>query len=175
LLSRVFELENCSARLQTMPPPGSASSSRVHDDERAIRNVIERYFYAHDTRDATAFASCFTADGEATYETEDGQGVTFTVSKIVDWGARLARLASTLHQLASLNVSIHGDTADADTFAVAYLASQDEALVTVRGLRYRDRLVRAADGWRIFRRQHACLWQFQVATAASRLPFGLAE
>jgi hypothetical protein len=41
--------------------------------------------------------------------------------------------------------------------------------VMVRGLRYEDRLVRQADGWRIAHRIHRSLWQYDAEAVSPDL------
>jgi len=71
----------------------------------------------------------------------------------------LAPPAASTHLNANTLVTIEGDTARAETQAVAYLASAALGTVTTRGLRYSDRLRREAGGWRIAHRVHRSFWQ----------------
>jgi hypothetical protein len=56
---------------------------------------------------------------------------------------------------------------EADTFAVAYLVDRPDpdGMVIVRGIRYRDRLERRGDRWKIVSRLHSSQWQYEVAGA----------
>lgn len=64
--------------------------------------------------------------------------------------------------MANTLVTIEGDTARAETQAVAYLASPATGTVRTRGLRYSDVLRRDEDGWRIAHRIHRSIWETEV-------------
>jgi len=71
--------------------------------------------------------------------------------------------------VASQTVTVTGDTTTADSFAVAHLILE-EGPILVRGLRYRDRLVRERSGWRIARREHQALWQYNAESVVPQVP-----
>ncbi|HSS08596.1 MAG TPA: nuclear transport factor 2 family protein [Acidimicrobiales bacterium] len=63
-----------------------------------------------------------------------------------------------------------GDSAHAETKAVAYLTKEDTGTVVTRGLRYSDDCVRGETGWRIQRRIHRADWQYEVSATAITTP-----
>jgi len=42
--------------------------------------------------------------------------------------------------------------------------------IIVRGLRYRDQVVRLKEGWRISALEHGPLWQFEALATAPSIP-----
>jgi hypothetical protein len=133
-------------------------------DVSGIRATLERYFYGLDARDATALAASFTHD--AYYEANTGGGRKIVFNGATQISATLARLLSrfeaSLHQGSNPSIQVDGDQATADVFAVARMVHQTDGkkVVYVRGLRYRDQLVRVGNDWRISHRIHQALWQY---------------
>jgi 3-phenylpropionate/cinnamic acid dioxygenase small subunit len=139
------------------------------DDDNAIRNLIYRYARGVDDRDMDGVLACFTDDADVALEgAPEG---------IVDLRSFYAGLfqegpggigeAST-HLMANVLVEVDGDSAHAETQAVAYLLRGDT--VMVRGIRYDDACARTPAGWRIERRRHRAEWQYEVpATRVSSL------
>jgi len=131
-------------------------------DRMAIAYLLDQYFYAVDRHEPAIIRECF-AD-EATYSS-DGGGLNMSSGEEI--GSRLGRggsYAQTSHVRSSQRVEVTGDTATADTFAIAFLIVDAVAgsPVIVRGLQYRDVLVRKRDGWRILRRHHSTKWQYET-------------
>ncbi len=76
------------------------------------------------------------------------------------------------HLMTNVTVDLDGDSARADTKAVAYLTNEDAGTVVVRGLRYSDECVRDESGWRLRRRLHRAEWQYQVPAMEISTPVG---
>jgi len=134
-------------------------------DRLAIGEVIDRYFAGIDRCDPALIRTCF-AD-EATYRSDAGVLDTDSGDAI---GARLGRGAlftATSHIRSSQLIAVHGDRADADTMALAYLVKDTAAgaPVAIRSIRYRDVLVRQPVGWKILHRHHSSLWQCEALTS----------
>ncbi len=71
----------------------------------------------------------------------------------------------TTHFMGNLTISLlQGDVAETETNAVAFLVEPGEGadLVSMRSLRYIDRLRRQENGWRISDRIHTLDWSCQV-------------
>ena len=130
-------------------------------DQFAISLLIEQYFYGVDRRDAALIRNCF-AD-EATYSSDAGALNMDSGDEIGRRLGRGGRYAQTSHIRSSQRIEVTGDTATADTYAIAYLVTDTTAggAVLVRGLQYRDTLARKADGWKIVRRHHSTKWQYE--------------
>jgi hypothetical protein len=76
----------------------------------------------------------------------------------------------TTHFMGNLNFNLlEGDVAETETNAIAFLVLPEtpEERVTMRSLRYLDRLRRTPDGWRICERQHTLDWSCHVPTSYS--------
>jgi hypothetical protein len=137
-------------------------------DEQQVRDACMAYLAGVDRRDIQVYLRAFTAD--ATVSLFDG-AMTVPVAQLVkDGGLDKGGFEHTSHTPASQVIAVDGDTATADTLVTAVLVSADGP-VTVRGLRYRDDLVRTADGWRISLRRHSVLWQYDAERVAPRTTF----
>jgi len=130
-------------------------------DHSAIQGVIDRYFFAIDRLDQALLRTCFADD--AHYTSDAGTLNMVSGEEIGNRLGRGGRYAHTSHIRGSQHIAIQGDTATADTFAVAYLVSSASAggIILVRGLQYTDKLARGASGWAIVRRHHSTKWQYQ--------------
>jgi hypothetical protein len=131
-------------------------------DEAAVRQVIGNYFYAVDRRDFIMLKDCFTEDAKGEYDA--GKVVYEGRDAILDGLQGIVQFKSTSHVTSSMFISIDGEDAKADTFAVAFLVLEGIPRVLVRGLQYIDHLVRTRAGWRIGRRIHIPRWQYEVAS-----------
>ena len=138
-------------------------------DRLRVRETIECYFFAVDTKDKTALIGCFSADAEAQYHcmTPEHKAISGGVAIGEDIYASCSRFTCSTHGIANIRVDIDGEFAEADTFAIANVVLNGHMLG--RGLRYQDRLCRTPDGWRISRRKHTPIWQTAVAVAPPRL------
>jgi hypothetical protein len=152
----------------TIAPSPPVDDASVLDTVR-IRAVLERYFHALDTRDAESLASCFSEAAEVSYR---GAGAAFAMRGNTAIAQQLVqtvgRFTATIHALSNTVVAVNGQAATADTFAVAHVIANGQALV--RGLRYRDTLTNGTAGWRIESRSHEPLWQYDVPTVAPHVP-----
>jgi uncharacterized protein (TIGR02246 family) len=153
------------------------------DDESAIRRLIDRYFSAADRQDRDAYCACFTDDATlTTLARPDGGGGTAHegIEAVMAAFRTVETFAASCHVAANVVVDVHGESASADTIAVAFVvAKESDGTVATRGLRYRDDLVRHDGGWRIRRRVHSALWQFNspaspvaLSSSAERLLAG---
>jgi len=134
-----------------------------------VRETIERYFFGVDARDRRALISCFSADAQASYHwlTPEQKTIVGGVAIGEDVYAACSLFTSSTHSIANLTVDLLGEAAEANTFAIANVI-RGSSLV-VRGLRYQDRLIRTAQGWRIVQRKHTPMWQTEAAVQSLRL------
>jgi ketosteroid isomerase-like protein len=143
--------------------------------ELDIVAVMRRYLHGVDSRDLAAVASCFTLDAHAVFN--DTTDARFELHGRGEIARRLIQIVSNFstscHGIANYAVQLRGTSeAELDTFVTAHILSG--ATVSSRGLRYRDSLVRQDDEWRIARRVHCPLWQFDNPAVASAIP-GLSQ
>jgi hypothetical protein len=151
-----------------------AARLRVLEDERDIRNTLERYGFSLDYGREADWVDCFTPDGIYDFHyrepaTKDDIAKAFPMAEIHDKGVRfqgrdvLARFAS-LHTRAPAYIHKHvvGDIvitrgADPDRASVVsyYMRLDDienRRVITAFG-RYFDKMLRCADGrWRFVER-----------------------
>ncbi|MEU9746617.1 nuclear transport factor 2 family protein [Streptomyces niveus] len=153
-------------------------TTRTVSDETEIRRLIDVYFHAVDARDHERMRSIYTHDAEFTgLARPDGTGghTHSGIDAVVALLDGTKSFAASCHSGSNTVIDVDGDTATADTFAVAFVLPKGEGSVRVRGLRYRDRLVRVeGGGWLIRGRVHCPLWQYDTPATALALP-GAAE
>lgn len=132
-------------------------------DRVAIRDVITRYSRGLDRRDFEMVAGCFAADATAKYS---GNVLAPGAHAIVDYVRGLESLPISMHFMGDMFIDLDGDTAEVETYCVAYLVDDRVSgqEVRVRGLRYRDRLARQHHGWVITNRVHTADWMFASPT-----------
>jgi uncharacterized protein (TIGR02246 family) len=137
-------------------------------DRSEILDVVATYAQAVDEHDLDRIVGCFTPDGRIDFEGGQITGVGHdgirTAFETAFARPVFAPPAASTHLMANTLVTVEGDTARAETQAVAFLASGALGTVTTRGLRYSDRLRRDAGGWRIAHRVHRSVWQTEAAT-----------
>ncbi len=146
-------------------------------DKIRIRDIINKYFFGLDRRDWDAVSSCFTSDArwESKPETVDRSSETVVrngIKVIIEKLHKVEQFSATSHLATSQSIKIRGDTAAAETFAIAHciFGPVDRGRIFVRGLLYVDELFRTAEGWRIQHRVHITIWQYEADTVPTGLP-----
>lgn len=134
--------------------PGSvttATTLRTLLDRQAIADLIASYCRAVDRRDYAAVREVYTADG-----VDHHTGFTGQADDYVTWlRERTAGFTGTMHVLGTQLITVHGDTAVAETYGTAHHWGEPATDATrnfTSGFRYLDRLRRENDGWRIAER-----------------------
>jgi ketosteroid isomerase-like protein len=131
-------------------------------DREAIRDLVHAYARAVDAKDLVGVAACFTSD--CGYEGALGRGT--IADALTAPRTAMDRYAVTMHYLGTHAATVDGDTARAETYAVAHHVRGDGGQLTV-GVRYHDELVRTPDGWRIARRVVRTDWRSEHPAAAA--------
>jgi len=129
--------------------------------EAAIRDAVLRYCRGVDRADAALTRSAYHPDATDDHGSFKGSAMEF--AERVN-GSHATRWSSTMHVVANHSAVVEGDTADAETYVVAYLRRLDGRSVDVVGGRYLDRFERRQDQWRIARRVY--LWEWSVVAPA---------
>lgn len=141
-------------------------------DRAAIHDVLARYYQGLDQGNQEQVRNCFTEDIRAKFDDRplavgrDALMDNFFVFKNHQSGA----WKITTHFMGNLNFNrLDGDIAETETNAIAFLVLPEtpRELVTMRSLRYLDRLRRTPQGWRICERQHTLDWSCHVPTSYS--------
>lgn len=123
-------------------------------DRQSIHDVLMRYARGIDRRDFDLVASCYHPGA-----TDDHGRFKGSVEAFIPWVTNtLERFDSTMHFLGNVLIDIDGDTADAETYCVAYHRLRDADTDSIAGLRYVDRFERRASGWRIADRKIVVEW-----------------
>jgi uncharacterized protein (TIGR02246 family) len=146
------------------------------DDRIAVVDLLHRYAHAVDDADAAAVVECFTRDGR--FGTRDGAvAVRGRDALLSFFRAAFARPMAppavvTTHLMGNAVVTVAAGRGEATTVldAVVHRWSAAAATVIVRGLRYRDRVVRSdPGGWLLAAREHDLRWQGEMPAAAAGL------
>jgi len=141
-------------------------------DRAAIHDVLARYYQGLDQGKQDQVRNCFTEDVRAKFDDRplaigiDALMESFSVFRNHQSGA----WKITTHFMGNLNFNLlEGDVAETETNAIAFLVLPDvpKEQVTMRSLRYLDRLRRTSDGWRICERLHTLDWSCHVPTSYS--------
>jgi hypothetical protein len=143
------------------------SRSGSEEFERAIqrariRDVLEAYCYALDSGNLEVLAGCFSRDVEAVYRqgTPEERHYTGVDELVKQLSHSIAGSEMRTHTSSSIHIVLRDGTATAVSHATATIVRGKR--ITVRGLRYDDSLILGEDGWRISRRAHVPLWQYEV-------------
>lgn len=149
--------------------PQRSSEIQYLMDRAAIQDLLARYFQGLDRCNPEQVRSCFTDDVQAHYDhrppikgIEELMTGFRTFTRIQE-----GKMKVTTHFMGNLNISLlQGDVAETETNAIAFLVEPGEAadLVSMRSLRYIDRMRRQENGWRISDRIHTLDWSCQVPT-----------
>jgi len=138
-------------------------------DRAAIQDLLARYFQGLDRGSPEQVRSCFTDDIQAHYDQRHPtRGIEELINSLQNFNKLSAgQMRITTHFMGNLNIkSIQGDVAETETNAIAFLVEPGEAadLVSMRCLRYIDRMRRQENSWRISDRIHTLDWSCQVPT-----------
>lgn len=145
----------------------SSSEIQYLIDRAALHDLLARYFQGLDRGNPEQVRSCFTADVQAHY---DKRTPTRGIEELIDSLQNFNKLREetmkiTTHFMGNLNISrLEGDAAETETNALALLVEPGNGadLVSVRSLRYLDRMRREESGWRISDRIHTLDWSCQM-------------
>ena len=144
-------------------------------DRAAIHDVLARYYQGLDQGNQEQVRRCFTEDVRAKF---DDRPMAVGIDAVMDGFTVFRNHQSgawkiTTHFMGNLNFNtLEGDIAEIETNAIAFLVLPAGSnllteQVTMRSLRYLDRLRRTNDGWRICERQHTLDWSCHVPTSHS--------
>lgn len=165
-----------------MPATADLRRQRASADRLEIREGLERYFYAIDAGRYALFNRVFTDDAKADYaggrlKLEGCRGIMEGMRSVI----RGMPKAASNHFITGADIVVRGDTATSDTFGAIFVHKQPKGeppVLSAMGVRYRDRWVRTARGWRIQYRRHDRLWTCEgipaglVAKAAAKVVAG---
>ncbi len=136
-------------------PTDALASQR--EDELAIRDLAYRYARLVDRRDYAEIPRVFTPDCEVTT-----MGFTMRGHAEIDSAFRKIEMYSaTLHCVHNQMTRVDGDRAEGEFYCLAnHIHERDGVAYKLdMGIRYEDRYVRTAQGWRIAQRVLNLIWQ----------------
>lgn len=145
-------------------------------DRAAIQDLLARYFQGLDRGSREEVRGCFTDDVVAHYDQRPAtEGIEALMGSLQNFNKlRDGTMKITTHFMGNLNFTrIEGDIAEMETNAIAFLVEPGQAAdeVSMRSLRYIDRMRRQENGWRISDRIHTLDWSCRVpANFALTLP-----
>ena len=118
------------------------------DDIVAIQQLLARLNTAVDSGNGEAYAAGFTEDGEAV----NGARVTKGREALAALAATVAsNVPGMRHWVNNHAIDVDGDRATATVYVTAIVGGAETKVLTTG--RYREELVRTADGWRYSRRE----------------------
>ena len=128
----------------------------VVNDAQELRQLVERYAFGCDHRDADLLRSVF-VDGAVLNVHRSDRPSTMTMPDDVDRiPTGLGRYDVTFHFIGNHRCEVDGDTATGETYCFAHhVTGTDDFVMTIR---YEDQYVRTSDGWRIKQRDLRLLW-----------------
>jgi 3-phenylpropionate/cinnamic acid dioxygenase small subunit len=138
--------------------PAMASQA---DDQMAIQQVLNRYAYALDGRDAESYVRTFAPDGVLDYARGELQGRNALRDMVMGLRTReqQARAESTLrpsrgrHFLTNIVIEVNGDTATAKDYWVAFNNNNPERKSQLGGFGHAENELKRINGeWLIARR-----------------------
>ena len=133
-------------------------------DRTAIVELLTQYWMHVDRRDWEPVKGIFVPGTLVDYSDLLPIGDAVAAEAVVDRIAEAIQIyAVTVHNMGNCEVVIDGDAATAESVIVAHHVYADPerqgGKLPVAGLRYRDRLVRTAAGWRVEHRRATTDWR----------------
>lgn len=132
-------------------------------DKSALREVVESYLFAIDTKDATGVSNCFCRKGTMSSTAFSDLDLSGRGAIEAKFRSLLPTLGATRHMMNSFGIDTDGNSVRSLMLGVSIGAghAQTGDPVTVRELIYHDRWVQEAGHWRIAERVHESNWWFQ--------------
>ncbi len=140
-------------------------------DRAEIQDLLQRYLHAADRSDVEGVCGCFTEDATAQYE---GRERVRGREALIDQIALFRNLASGACAIAThfsgtlVFRRLECDYAETENNVIAFLVDGSTQTVSVRSLRYIDRLVRSDGAWRISQRVHTLDWSSELPASSAR-------
>ncbi|MES2562955.1 MAG: nuclear transport factor 2 family protein [Pseudomonadota bacterium] len=136
-------------------------------DRAAIADLLARYFQGLDRGSREQVRECFTDDVVAHYDQRTPtKGIAALIDSLQNFNKlRDGTMKITTHFMGNLNFTqIEGDIAETEMNAIAFLVEPGKGPdeVSMRSLRYIDRMRRQENGWRISDRIHTLDWSCRV-------------
>jgi hypothetical protein len=136
-------------------------------DRAAIHDLLVRYFQGIDAADPQQVRSCFTEDVRAGYDGRTSvNGIDALMGSFRAFRNRASgQWKATTHFMGNLSFKLlREDSAETEAYAFACLVTPGAASdrLTVRSLRYLDRLRKTNEGWRISDRVQTLDWSCEV-------------
>jgi ketosteroid isomerase-like protein len=155
--------------------PQEITRLREMMDHDAIRQVVNDYFHAMDSRNLGLLEKVFTPD--ATYEVDLVDHPTIRLEgyeQVAGAIANVTMFRTSHHGVRNMSIDIQGDAAHVNLFAMDALHDDRRfegdtvagGRVIQHGLRYVDEFERRPEGWRIRHRHLYCLWQIVTINPA---------
>ena len=147
-----------------MPNHYDAAIERV-----LVRETLENYLGSLDDKDWAGIAACFTDDSVSLYNHEPDE--LHGGSGVADWLHRMVAYDATDHSLSNVRITVDGDQATAHSMVMATLHQGDEGVgrVQVRGIDYKDKLIKVNGEWKIYERLHSPTMQYDALSQSKVL------
>jgi hypothetical protein len=127
-------------------------------DEWELRRLVLRYAQAMDRKEPEVLAQIFTDDAEieSLFRAQRGIGEILGIPDMLK-----SMYASTMHTVHNQTVTVTGDTAEGETYCVAYHLKHPKDGKHMRfdyGIKYQDKYRRVDGAWRFSRRYLQIEW-----------------
>jgi hypothetical protein len=142
-------------------------------DEVAIRRLLDQYCHGMDRRNYELMRDVFTPDADLSY---CGGLRRFTGGEsmrdvLVELNAAFGPVD---HAISSLHITVDndagGDTARAEYHVIATMLKVDEPKIVIRVVDFKDELRRTPEGWRVNKRRHTPMFQYELPSAKIDFP-----
>lgn len=130
------------------------------EDKALIRETLLQYAAGVDRKDWPLMTACFTDDCTGVWNGVELNG-TQAIVEYINQAASNFSIRSSAHMFTNIYVELDGDGAHSETYGLAYLVGEKDGdtFLRLRGLRYRDELVRHDGRWRIRHRNLSADWE----------------
>jgi uncharacterized protein (TIGR02246 family) len=127
-----------------------------NEDFIEIQQLMYRYARCADQRDYAGFASVFAEDATLVFKGNDIVGLATIQDVLTD----LEKYKRTLHQVFNVDYQVDSHKATGETYCLASHIMDGEAgeIKLDMGIRYKDKLIKEAKGWRIQVRELELVW-----------------
>lgn len=138
-------------------------------DRVELRDLVDRYALAADTRDRDGFVGAFTADGVLSVGSTELRGAKRLADPLAYLDLHYVR---TMHFTGNHIVDLDGDSAEGIVYGLAHHLTKDgtELRDTAMAVRYTDTYSRTDAGWRIAHRKVDVDWEEDRAAVPVRGP-----
>jgi hypothetical protein len=138
-------------------------------DEVSIRRLLDQYCHGMDRRNYELMRDVFTPEADLSYcgglrRYTGGEAMR---DVLVELNAAFGPID---HAISSLHITVDNDTARAEYHVIATMLKADEPKIVIRVVDFKDDLRRTPEGWRVNKRRHTPMFQYELPSAKIDFP-----